>query len=172
MLSRHKSKNASLYNGFTLVELLGVIAIIALLANVVLMSIQGSLGASQEALIKRQVQTMNSGYQSFIASGGDMRKVFADEGKTSDDEAAGMGSRDKKKELAPIAVEVLMQPWDTKTFGVVGPFLPEDPTRDWFDSAGFISQDVLKVPQYIGFVSGSGFEYMGADPRATPRPAP
>ena len=43
---------------FTLVELLGVVAIIALLANIAVISTKGSVGASQEAVIKRQVQTV------------------------------------------------------------------------------------------------------------------
>jgi prepilin-type N-terminal cleavage/methylation domain-containing protein len=161
---------------FTLVELLGVIAIIALLANIALMSVQGTLGASQEGAIKREVQVLNSAYQNFIAAGGDMRLAFGDpnlnsagQDLTSDDSAASAGGRAEKKKLAPIALEILMKPWNTNAYGVVGPFLPETSRNIWLNG-GFLSKDVLGAPHFIGFELDRGFSYLGGEP--TPAPLP
>ena len=56
--------------GFTLVELLGVVAIIAVLATVSITSISGAIQGGREASAKRQIQTLNSAYQNFLAAGG------------------------------------------------------------------------------------------------------
>jgi prepilin-type N-terminal cleavage/methylation domain-containing protein len=164
-------------NAFTLVELLGVIAIIALLANIALVSVQGTLGASQEGSIKREVQVLNSAYQSFIAAGGDMRLSFSDpnlnsagQDLTGDDAAASSGGRAEKKKLAPVALEILMKPWNTNAYGVVGPFLPETSGSVWLNG-GFMSKDVLGAPHFIGFELDRGFSYLGAEPSA-PLPLP
>lgn len=57
-------------SGFTLVELLGVVAIIAVLAVVAVTSINGSIRAGRESAANRQLQTLNSAYQSYLAAGG------------------------------------------------------------------------------------------------------
>lgn len=163
-------------SAFTLVELLGVIAILALLANIVLVSVQGALGGSQEGAIKREVQVLNSAYQSFIAAGGDMRMSFSDpnlnstgQDLTTQDSAASSGGRTEKKVLAPIALEVLMKPWNTNAYGIVGPFLPETSGNIWLNG-GFLNKDVLGVPHFIGFELDRGFSYLGADPAPAPLP--
>ena len=56
--------------GFTLVELLGVVAIIAVLATVSITSISGAIQGGREASAKRQIQTLNSAYQNYLAAGG------------------------------------------------------------------------------------------------------
>lgn len=56
--------------GFTLVELLGVVAIIAVLATVSITSISGAIQGGREAAAKRQIQTLNSAYQNYLAAGG------------------------------------------------------------------------------------------------------
>ena len=56
--------------GFTLVELLAVVAIIAVLTAVVVNSIGNAIQASEQAAINRQVQVLNSAYQSYMAAGG------------------------------------------------------------------------------------------------------
>lgn len=61
---------------FTLVELLGVIAIIATLSSVVVASIQGSLSASREAAQQRQIQTLNSALAQWEAAGGTYNTWF------------------------------------------------------------------------------------------------
>jgi len=56
--------------GFTLVELLGVVAIIAVLATVSITSISGAVQGGRVASSKRQIQSLNSAYQNFLAAGG------------------------------------------------------------------------------------------------------
>lgn len=58
--------------GFTLVELLGVVAIISILATVAIVGIQGSIAAAREGAAMRQVQVLNSAYQTYIAAGGNV----------------------------------------------------------------------------------------------------
>ena len=56
--------------GFTLVELLGVVAIIAVLATVSITSISGAVQGGRVAASNRQIQTLNSAYQNYLAAGG------------------------------------------------------------------------------------------------------
>lgn len=56
--------------GFTLVELLGVVAIIAVLATVSITSISGAVQGGRVASSKRQIQSLNSAYQNYLAAGG------------------------------------------------------------------------------------------------------
>jgi prepilin-type N-terminal cleavage/methylation domain-containing protein len=58
--------------GFTLVELLGVVAIIAVLATVSITSISGAVQGGRVASSKRQIQSLNSAYQNYMAAGGTM----------------------------------------------------------------------------------------------------
>lgn len=62
--------------GFTLVELLGVVAIIAILAGIAITGINGAISGSREAAQKRQVQTLNSAYSQFTAAGGSVQPWF------------------------------------------------------------------------------------------------
>lgn len=139
-------------NAFSLVELLGVVAIIALLANVALISTRGSVAGSQEALIKRQVQSLNSAYQSYIASGGGAP-------------ASNDGSRPAMKADAVTMLRILMQPFDTRSYGIVGPFMPAD-SELWVSNEGgneVIGKPVLSTTNYIGFNGVYGFSFLGPD---------
>lgn len=64
------NKSINRKGGFTLVELLAVIAIIAVLAGVVIASIGNATTAAQDASVSRQEQVLNSALQNHIAAGG------------------------------------------------------------------------------------------------------
>jgi type II secretory pathway pseudopilin PulG len=55
---------------FTLVEMLGVIAIIATLGTVSIISIKDAVQAGQKAAVQREVQTLNTALQNFKSAGG------------------------------------------------------------------------------------------------------
>lgn len=63
--------------GFTLVELLGVVAIIAVLATVSITSISGAVQGGRVAASNRQIQTLNSAYQNYLAAGGSTAETSA-----------------------------------------------------------------------------------------------
>jgi len=56
--------------GFTLTELLGVVAVIAILAAIVISSVRGTLRASQESVLKGNLQRLNSAVQNYKSAGG------------------------------------------------------------------------------------------------------
>lgn len=56
--------------GFTLVELLAVVAIIAVLASVIISAVGNSTQAAEMASVRRQLQTLNSAWQQYKAAGG------------------------------------------------------------------------------------------------------
>jgi len=62
--------------GFTLVELLGVVAIIAILAGIAITGINGALAGSREAAQKREIQILNSAYAQWSAAGGCLQPWF------------------------------------------------------------------------------------------------
>lgn len=63
---RSHSKKA----GFTLVELLAVVAIIAVLAGVVIAAMGNATSRAKLTAMQRQEQVLNSAYQTFVAGGG------------------------------------------------------------------------------------------------------
>jgi prepilin-type N-terminal cleavage/methylation domain-containing protein len=100
--------------GFTLVELLGVVAIIAVLATVSITSISGAIQGARESASKRQIQTLNSAYQNYLAAGG---------------VAAGNSATAVITELT----STVTLPGSTQT---VGPFLLSNPGANVLNKAG------------------------------------
>lgn len=60
---------------FTMIEVLGATGIVMLLTAIVGTSIMGVVDSSKDAAIERQLQTLNSAYQAYLAAGLFM-KVF------------------------------------------------------------------------------------------------
>ena len=116
-----------LNKGFTLVELLGVVAIIAVLATVSITSISGAIQGGREASSKRQIQTLNSAYQNYLAAGG---------------VASGTNAAAVITELT----NTITLPNSTQT---VGPFLLSNPGANVLNKAG------ANVP--LNFNAATGF---------------
>jgi len=134
---------------FTLLELLGCLAVILVLASVVIQSTRGSITASQEGSVRRQAQVLNAAYQNYIAAGGALSTLTAED-------------RDSMKTQARTAVTTLLGTITT-SYGVVGPFLPQSPTDNWYIGTDYMGGAVGTTTQYIGFSAGTGFRYLGAD---------
>lgn len=65
MTPRHKSETGKLNSGFTLVELLVVIGIIAALASLLLVAGGAAINAAREAAIKTEATKLSDGFQSY-----------------------------------------------------------------------------------------------------------
>ena len=105
-----------------------------------------------DQLIRTLLKTLNSAYQSYLASGG-TTPDFND------------GSRGAMKADAVAITRILMEPFDTKGIGIIGPYMPRD-TGDWITTIGgeeVISRKVLGVDNFIGFNGGNGFSFLGHD---------
>lgn len=131
--------------GFTLVELLGVIAIIALMATVVISSIQGAVDTARASAAARQIQILNSAYQTYIASGG---PVLAD--VTTVDEAVG-------ELLKPLPMGNITKP--------IGPFLIAAEVSDIYTP-----MIPVQGTSTLNFTPGSGFALIAATPVPAPTP--
>ena len=135
-------------NGFSLVEILGAVAIIITLASISVSSINGAMTAAREGAYKRQIQMLNSSYQNYIACGGNIPNMYSND-------------RTVKKAQAKPATELLLVELPTP-YGNVGPFLPQTPTDTWYVGANMGGQ-IAGVTKYIGFDSALGFQDLGAD---------
>lgn len=62
--------------GVTLVELLGVIAIITVLSSVVIVSISGANEAAKQARAEHNVAILNEGIERFMSRGGDLTSIL------------------------------------------------------------------------------------------------
>jgi prepilin-type N-terminal cleavage/methylation domain-containing protein len=65
----------SLKRAFTLVEILGAVAVLAVLAGLATLSIRDSVVAGQKAAMQRELQTLNTSLQNFKSAGGTFEGV-------------------------------------------------------------------------------------------------
>lgn len=133
--------------GFTMVELLGVVAIIALLSTIAITSLQGGLNAARSGAYNREIQILNTSYQTYIAAGGNLPPYTSN-------------NRSEKKDNSKLAVSLLIVPLNTP-FGVVGPFVTQEPTN-WY-LGDYMGSTIASETRYIGFDPALGFQDIGAD---------
>lgn len=130
-----------------MVELLGVVAIIAVLSTIAIAGVMGSVNAAHFGSYNREIQVLNTSYQSYIAAGGNLPPYTALD-------------RASRKDNAKLAVNLLLDPLTTP-YGVVGPFVTQAPT-DWY-IGNYMGGEVAGVTKYIGFDAVYGFRDVGPD---------
>ena len=144
-------------SGLTLLELLGTIVVIAIIASVAITAIGNSINGSKEGAVRRQAQIFASGYQGYISAGGGFIDVTVTGNEWED-----------MKNNALTAATALTSPLTTP-YGVVGPFAPAEAVSEWtLPNTSLMGKYANGVPHYIGFSPVTGFQYLGPEPTPSP----